>query len=126
MNPNHGTPDVNRASGAALGLIIASLIFLALAVAVKFSVRVPAIDAGRAAARYETLHQMQTNEAAALDHAGWIDQSRGIVRLPIETAMQEAAQAWQNPTQARADLMARQEKASAPAPVAPAKPSAFE
>jgi hypothetical protein len=40
--------------------------------------------------------------------------------------MQEAAQAWQNPAQARADLIARQEKASTPAPVAPAKPSAFE
>jgi hypothetical protein len=40
--------------------------------------------------------------------------------------MQETVQAWQNPTQARADLIARQQKASTPAPVVPAKPSAFE
>jgi hypothetical protein len=41
-------------------------------------------------------------------------------------AIQEAAQAWQNPAQARTDLISRQENASKPAPVAPAKPSAFE
>jgi hypothetical protein len=46
------------------------------------------------------------------------------VRLPIETAMQLAAQQWQNPAAARADLIARAEKA-APLPKAPAKPSAL-
>jgi hypothetical protein len=61
-----------------------------------------------------------------LNTAGWIDQSRGIVRLPIEAAMQEAAQAWKNPAQARADLIARQKNASKPAPVKPAAPSQFE
>ena len=40
--------------------------------------------------------------------------------------MQLAAQAWQNPAAARADLIARQEKASAELPKAPEKPSAFE
>jgi hypothetical protein len=126
MNSNPGTPEVNRASGAAIGLIIASVIFLALAVAAKLFIHAPAIDADRAAARYKALFEIQTNETATLDNAGWIDRSRGVVRLPIETAMQEAAQAWQNPAAARADLLARQEKASAPAPVAPAQPSAFE
>jgi hypothetical protein len=120
------TENVNRASSAVPGFIIASLIFIALAIVVKFSVRVPAIDADRNAARAKALAEMRATEDKSLNAAGWIDQSRGIVRLPIDTAMQEAAQAWQNPAQARADLISRQQKASAPAPTAPAKPSAFE
>ena len=123
---NSETPNVNRASGAALGFIIASLIFIALAVVVKFFVRVPAIDADRNAARAKALAEIRATEDKTLNTTGWIDQSRGIVRLPIDTAMQATLQAWQNPAQARADLIARQEKASAPAPVAPAKHNAFE
>ena len=120
------TENVNRASSAATGFIIASLIFIALAVLVKFSVQVPAIDADRNTARAKALTEIRATEEKSLANPGWVDQSRGIVRLPIETAMQETLQAWQNPAQARADLIARQEKASAPAPVAPAKPNAFE
>ncbi len=46
-----------------------------------------------------------------LNTAGWVDQDRGIVRLPIETAMQIYEQAAQNPDAARADLIARAGKA---------------
>jgi hypothetical protein len=123
---NSDTTSINRASSAATGFIVASLIFIGLFVAVKFSVQVPAIDADRNAVRAKALAEIRATEEKSLNTAGWIDQSRGIVRLPIDTAMQEAAQAWQNPAQARADLISRQDKASAPAPVAPAKPSAFE
>lgn len=126
MNPNHDTPGVNRASGAAVGFIIASMIFIALVIVVKFSVHAPAIDADRAAAISQALFEIHTNEAALLNNAGWIDQSRGIVRLPIASAMKIAASEWQNPAQARADLIARQEKASAPAPVKPAAPNPFD
>ena len=120
------TENVNRASSAVTGFIIASLIFIALAIVVKFSVQVPAIDADRNAVRAKALAEIRATEEKSLNTAGWIDQPRGIVRLPIETAMQEAVQAWKNPAQARADLIARQEAASKPAPVAPTKPSAFE
>ena len=120
------TENVNRASSAATGFIVASLLFIALAVVVKFSVKIPAIDADRNAARAKALAEIRATEEKSLNTAGWIDQSRGIVRVPIETAIQEAAQAWQNPAQARADLISRQEQASKPAPVAPAKPNAFE
>jgi hypothetical protein len=123
---NSETPNVNRASGAALGFVVASLIFVVLVVVVKFSVHVPAIDAEASAARAKALAEIRGSENQSLNTAGWVDQSRGIVRLPIDTAMQETVQAWQNPAQARADLTARQENASKPVPAAPAKPSAFE
>jgi len=86
----------------------------------------PAIDADRAALRSKALAQIRASEAQALDNAGWLDQQRGLVRLPINVAMQMAAREWQNPAEARTNLIAREEKATAPAPVAPAKPNAFE
>jgi hypothetical protein len=117
---------INRASAAGIGLIIASVIFAFAAVGVKVLLPAPAIDADRAAERTKALAEIRATEENSLNTSGWIDESRGIARAPIEYAIQQAAQAWQNPAAARADLIAREEKASAPAPVAPAKPSAFE
>jgi hypothetical protein len=116
MNPNQNAPDVNRTSGAAIGFTIASVIFVVLVVIVKLSVTVPPIDAARDAAISQALYQIHTNEFTSLNNPGWVDKPRGIVRLPIETAMQLAAQEWQNPAQARADLIARAKKSTAPAP----------
>jgi hypothetical protein len=123
---NNEINNVNRASGAAIGFIVAGLIFIVLVAFVKFSLNVPAIDADRAAVISSALFQIRTNEVASLNDAGWVDQQRGIVRLPIQTALRLVGEEWKNPAQARADLIAREEKASAPAPVAPPKPSLFE
>ena len=116
MNPNSTPPDVNHASGAAVGFIIASVIFAVLAVIVKLSANVPPIDADRAATISQTLYEIHTNEIASLNSPGWVDKPRGIVRLPIETAMQITATEWRDPAQARADLIARAQKSTAPAP----------
>lgn len=123
---NSETPKVNRASGAAAGFLAASLLFIAPAAVVKFSARPPAIDADRAATISQALFQIRTNEAAELDTTGWIDQQRGIVRLPIATAMQMVARDWQNPQAARSNLVERAEKAAAPLPAAPPKANPFE
>jgi len=117
---------VNRASGAALGLIIVSVVFAVVVVALKLTLSVPAIDADRAAERIKALAEIHLAEEISLSTPAWIDQSRGTVRLPIDTALQLAAQQWRNPAAARAELTARQEKASAELPKAPEKPSAFE
>ncbi|MGA3267361.1 MAG: hypothetical protein ABSE16_11115 [Verrucomicrobiota bacterium] len=120
---NSETPKVNRASGAAVGFLAASVLFIALVAVVKFSARPPAIDADRAATISQALFQIRTNEAAELDTTGWIDQQRGIVRLPIATAMQMVARDWQNPGAARSNLVERAEKAAAPLPAALAQPN---
>ncbi len=122
MTPEHA----NRASGAAIALIIGSLVFIVLTVAIGFIFSVPDIDADAGAKRSQALAKIRALEATNLNQVAWIDQSRGIVRLPIDTAIQLTVQAWQDPVQARADLIAREKKAAAPAPVAPPKPSAFE
>jgi len=109
-----------------LGFLVASLLFATLVLVVKLSVRPPAIDADRAAERAKDLAELRAAEAQALDSPGWIDQSRSVVRLPIDVAMKIAAQEWRNPAAARADLNAREDKATAPAPAAPAATNAFE
>jgi hypothetical protein len=109
-----------------LGFLVAGFLFALLVLVVRHSVYVPAIDADRAAERVKDLAAIRATEVQALDNPGWIDQQRGIVRLPIDVAMKIAAQEWQNPAVARTNLIAREEKATAPAPVVPAKPNAFE
>jgi len=116
----------NRGSAAAVGFIAVSAIFAVLAVAVKLSLPVPTVDADRGAERSKALSEMRAAEETALNTAAVIDAGHGTVRLPIDTAVQLAAQAWKNPAAARADLNVRAEKAAAELPKAPAKPSAFE
>jgi len=114
----------NRASGAAIAFVVAIVLFVALGLTVKLAMTSPSIDEDRGAERSKALAQLRATEDKSLNTAGWIDQQRGIVRLPIETAIQQAA--GQNAELIRNDLKIRAEKAAAPAPVAPAKPSAFE
>lgn len=109
-----------------INFVVACLLFVALVVVVKFSVSVPAVDADRAALRSKALAEIRTAEATALNTAGWVDQDRGIVRLPIETALQLSENAAKNPAAARADLIARAAKAASVLPKTAPKPSAFE
>jgi hypothetical protein len=109
-----------------VGFLIACFLFAVIVAAVKWSVPVPAIDANRAAVRTKALAEIRAAETQALNHPGWIDENRGLVRLPISVAMQITERKWQNPAAARSNLTARVEKAAAPVPKAPEKPSAFE
>jgi hypothetical protein len=118
--------QANRASGAAVALIVGSLLFIVLSAAVRFLTTVPDIDTDPGVKRSQTLAKIHATESTNLNQVAWIDQARGIVRLPIDTAIQLTLQAWQDPAEARADLIAREKKATAPAPVTPPKPSAFE
>ena len=110
----------NRASAAAIGFLIVSVIFAVLVVGLKLTLHTPAIDSDRAAERSKALAEIRATEEKSLATAAVIDAPRGMVRLPIEDAMKLAAQKWQNPSAARA------EKAAAELPKAPEKPSAFE
>ena len=109
-----------------IGFFIACFLFAGIVVKVKLSTPVPAINADRAAVRAKALAEIRAAETQALNHPGWIDESRGWVRLPIEVAMQITERTAQDPAAVRANLASRVEKATAPAPAAPAKPSAFE
>jgi hypothetical protein len=118
--------QTNRGTAAALGFLTVAGVFAVLAVLLVFSLKAPPIDAERAAQRRAALAEIRAAEAKALTGAVVIDAQKGIVRLPIDRAMELTAQAWKNPAAARADLISRVEKATAAPPPAAAQTSAFE
>ncbi len=117
----------NRAWTYALAVVGACLIFLALVLVTRnYTQPAPAVDAARKAERAKALAELRAAEAEALNHVAWIDQPKGLVRLPITEAMKLAEREWQNPAQARSNLIARVEKATALPPKPPEAPSPFE
>lgn len=112
---------VRLVAGCAALLSVAALVWLTHGL-----VSPPPLGAERAAFRDQNLAEVREADVRALTTPGWVDRARGIVRLPIEEALKLAEREWQNPTQARAHLLGRLEKATA-VPAKPAgKPGASE
>ena len=120
-NNNHG-----RAYSVTAAVAVASLIFVALVWKMREYTTPEPLGAKRAAERAAALVELRAAEADALNNVGWIDPVKKIVRLPIAEAMKLAEREWQNPAQARSNLIARVEKANALPPKAPEKPSQYE
>ena len=72
----------------------------------------------RAAERRKALAELRAANADVLDNPNyaWQDQGHGIVRLPINRAMEISLKLWQDPKAARANMNARVEKAFPPPP----------
>lgn len=107
---------------ALVGLSIVAVLVWAM----KHYTTPPALTAERAALRAKNLAELRAAEKEASENYGWIDPSKGIVRLPLNRAVELTVAAWQNPAQARADLIERVEKATFVPPPPPEKPSEFE
>ena len=107
-------------------VVVASLIFAGLVWKMQQYTKPPPPDLARKAERAKALAELRAAEAEALSHPGWIDQTKGLVRLPISDAMKLAEREWQNPAQARSNLLARVAKATALPPKPPEQPSPFE
>ena len=109
------------------GVLGAFLIVAGLVWAMRYYIRPAPLGEDRAAVRAKALAELRAAEAEALEHPAWLDQAKGIVRLPIADAMQMVERGWgQNPAAARSNLIARVEKATALPPKPPEKPSQFE
>ena len=109
-----------------IGILGSLLIVAALVWAMQRYTQQPPLGQDRVVVRKKALADLRATEAGELASYGWLDQPKGVVRLPIADAMQLALRDWQNPAAARSNLIARVEKATAAPPAAPAKPSAFE
>jgi len=118
--------DCGRGFSVTVAVVLVCLIFAALVWKMRQYTTPAPIGAERAAERANALAELRAAEANALDTVGWVDQAKGVVRLPIVEAMKLAERKWQNPAEARKDLIARVEKATALPPKVPEKPSAFE
>jgi len=118
----------SRGSGWAYTLAVlgALLIVGGLVWAMKHFTTPPDITAARAAERAQSLADLRAAEKQAMETYGWVDQPKGVVRLTVERAMELTVADWQDPAQARADLIKRVEKATYVPPPPPEKPSEFE
>jgi hypothetical protein len=110
----------------AAGILGSFLIVAALVWAMRHYTQPAPLGEDRIAVRRKALNELRAAEAEELSTYAWLDQAKGIVRLPIAEAKKLALRDWQNPAAARSNLIARVEKATAPPPRAPEKPSAFE
>jgi hypothetical protein len=120
-------PATERTGLAYLFGILGSLLIVAALVwAMQRYTQPPPLGEDRVAQRRKALADLRAAEATELESYGWVDQSKGVVRLPITEAMKLALRDWQTPAAARSNLIARVEKATAVPPAVPAKPSPFE
>ena len=119
-------PPSGRGMSVTVAVVLACLIFAGLVWKMRQYTTPAPLGAARAAERAKALAELRAAEADALNNVGWIDPTKGLVRLPITEAMKLTEREWQNPAQARSNLIARVEKATALPPKAPEKPSQFE
>jgi hypothetical protein len=84
------------------------------------------VGAERAAARAKDNTDIRAAGENGLATYGYVDQAKGVVRIPIAEAMKMTVQGYRNAGQFRTDLLARVEKATAAAPKPPEKPNEYE
>ena len=81
-------------------------------------------------ARIEERKKLRTEQTAAetdaVNNYGWVDQAKGIVRLPVTNAVELTIKEYRNPAAARSNLIALSDKAAAQAPKPPPPPNPFE
>lgn len=124
----NGEPQAEKSGLAYVIAVLGSFLIVAgLVWAMRHYTQPPPLGEDRAAVRAKALAELRAAEADALNNTGWVDPTKGLVRLRIQDAMQWVEQEWaRNPVAARSNLMTRVDKATAPPPRQPEKPSQFE
>ncbi len=107
--------------------ILGSFLIVAVLVKVMHDYAYPApLGADRAELRRKNLADLKAANAEVLNLYAWQDQAKGVVRLPVERALELTVQEWQNPAAARSNLIDRAEKANVAPPKPPEPKSIFE
>jgi hypothetical protein len=98
------------------GLIAALLVFVVIAVySTRVANRTDTYDDDQAAERYAKLAKQQADDAKTLTTADWVDQGKGIVRIPIDEAIPQEITALR----AKPEQMGAAIPGATPAPTAP-------
>jgi hypothetical protein len=121
-------PQSERTGLAYIITVLGAFLIVAFLVwAMQHYTQPAALGEERATFRAKSLTELRAAETEALNNVGWVDASKGIVRLRVEDAMKWVEQNWaRDPVAARLELSNRVEKATAPPPRQPEKPSQFE
>lgn len=123
MLTNTRMDNVNNNGKGKVAIYIVVILgtFLLVAFLVKQMVKAtqpPPVGAERAVARAKDNDEIRGAGVQALNSWGYADPAKGVVRLPIDEAIKLTVQGYKNPGAFHTDLVARAEKASAPAPAA--------
>ena len=121
-------PQTERSGLAYVIAVLGAFLIVAFLVwAMRHYTQPAPLGEDRAAVRAKALAELRATEAEALNTTGWVDPTKGLVRLRIEDAMKWVEQEWaRDPVAAHSNLISRVDKATAPPPRAPEKPSQFE
>jgi hypothetical protein len=113
-------PEKKRNCGAVAAYSIAAvgalLIVAGLVWIMHVNTQPPPLGEDRAAFRRKNLADVRNADAEVMNNQNyvWQDQKNGIVRMPIDKAMELSLYLWENPAQARSNLLARLKKAFPP------------
>jgi hypothetical protein len=118
--------DTARLTAYAIGIFGTFLIVAMLVLAMRHYSQPAPVGANRVEERHKFLQEQRAADAKALNEYDWMDKDKGIVRLPVQRAVELTLQEWQNPAAARSNLISRIEKATAAPPKAAEKPSIYE
>ena len=118
--------DRARATAYAIGISGTFLLVALLVLAMRHYTQPAPVGANRVQERYKFSQEQRAADAKALSEYDWQDKDKGIVRLPIQRAVELTLQEWQNPAAARSNLISRVEKATAAPPKAPEPPNKYE
>jgi hypothetical protein len=106
---------INAVAIVGVFLIMAGLVWL-----MYHYTRPAPVDQARWTERKRNLAELNAQNQELLENYGWIDQGRGIARLPVARALELTVKEWRNPAAARTNLLARLERAvPAPASASP-------
>jgi len=115
-----------RFGAYAIGLTGTLLVMAALVWLMRHYTETSSLFAERSAERVQIKAEFDAANAPVVQNYDWQDQTRGIVRIPLERAKDLVLQEWQNPAAARSNMIARAAKAFAPLPKPPEKKSEYE
>jgi hypothetical protein len=110
----------------AMGLTGTLLVMAGLVWLMRHYTAAPPVFAERSAERMQIKSEFLAANAPLIENYDWQDQTRGIVRLPLERAKELFLEEWQNPAAGRSNLIARATKAFAPLPKPPEKKNEYE
>jgi hypothetical protein len=125
MTANRPTESVAIAAWS-VGIVGTFLLMALLVWAMYHFTRPDPLGADRAQERRQFLNEAREADAKALRDYAWIDQSKGLVRLPMERAIELTLREWQDPVAARALLIERMEKATELPPPPPEPENPYE
>jgi hypothetical protein len=117
--------DSLRKTGAGIYVlgILGTFLIMAFLVSLMHSSTQPApLNQARSEERLKNLTDFRAANEPLLSEYAWQDQSKGIVRIPVDRAMELFLQEWQDPAAGHSNMILRAKKAfAAPPKVAPPK-----